>query len=122
MTQIYDYEGIVTVTSSVPLAEEMWLNVQNYFNYLRQRIGRSSCAVDDSIRSHIVELSGEANEMDQRQRFVGFCGLFVFQYRVFRTNIDKNFVKAVYQMHKKVCPRKLTHASVLTQLSACSCP
>jgi hypothetical protein len=49
-----------------------------------------------------VRVVGEANETDQRSRYVGLCGLFVFYYRLFKPNLDKKFFKTLYQVHKKV--------------------
>ena len=46
--------------------------------------------------------AGEANETDQRQRYVGLCGLFVFYYKLFKPNLDKKFFKQIYMVHKKV--------------------
>ena len=50
-----------------------------------------------SLPPHI----GEANETDQRSRYVGLCGLFVFYYRLFKPNLDKKFFKTLFVIHKK---------------------
>ena len=49
-------------------------------------------------------MAGEANETDQRSRYVGLCGLFVFYHRLFKPNMDKKFFTKLFVIHKKVCP------------------
>ena len=49
---------------------------------------------------------GEANETDQRSRYVGLCGLFVFYYRLFKPNLDKKFFGKLFNVHKKVGVRE----------------
>ena len=48
-------------------------------------------------------MAGEANETDQRSRYVGLCGLFVFYHRLFKPNMDKKFFTKLFVIHKKVC-------------------
>ena len=71
------------MTKNLPLGEEMSVNIKNYFQYLKDRIG-------------------SASETDQRLRFLGFAGLFVFHYKIFRPNVDQKYFKLIYQMHKIV--------------------
>lgn len=73
-----------------------------------------------------VCILGEANETDQRSRYVGLCGLFVFYYRLFKPNLDKKFFKTLYQVHKKVHTPTPTHTHTHTHAHsdasyACRC-
>lgn len=45
--------------------------------------------------------TGESNEMDQRYKFVGLCGLYILHFQIFRV-IDKKVFKSVWDVHKKV--------------------
>lgn len=46
-------------------------------------------------------LPGESNEMDQRYKFVGLCGLYILHFQIFRV-IDKKVFKSIWDVHKKV--------------------
>ncbi|XP_056000960.1 WASH complex subunit 4-like isoform X5 [Ostrea edulis] len=57
-----------------------------------------------SIRDYLMELEariGESNEMDQRFKFVGLCGLYILHFQIFRV-IDKKVFKSVWDVHKKI--------------------
>lgn len=82
LTQQFDYD-IVNVTRNPALGKEMEINLTSYFAYLAARIG-------------------EANETDQRERFVSFCGLYVMFTRFYMPNVDKKFFKEVWAVAKKV--------------------
>jgi len=45
--------------------------------------------------------AGEPSEIDQRDKYVGICGLFVLYFQIFRT-IDKKFYKSLLDVCKKV--------------------
>lgn len=45
--------------------------------------------------------SGEPSEIDQRDKYVGICGLFVLHFQIFRT-VDKKFYKSLLDVCKKV--------------------
>lgn len=45
--------------------------------------------------------AGEPSEIDQRDRYVGICGLFVLHFQIFRT-VDKKFYKSLLDVCKKV--------------------
>ena len=45
--------------------------------------------------------SGESGEIDQRQSFVGFLGLYSLYVQIFR-QVDKKFVKQIWEVHRKV--------------------
>lgn len=45
--------------------------------------------------------AGEPSEIDQRDKYVGICGLFVLHFQIFRT-IDKKFYKSLLDVCKKV--------------------
>jgi len=81
--QQYDYPGLVSVTKNVVIGNEFAINIKEIFDYLQLRIG-------------------EANETDQRFKFVGFSALYVFHYKLFRPALDKKFFKLVFLMHKKL--------------------
>ena len=49
-------------------------------------------------------VSGENNEVDQRHRYVGVCGLYMLHYQIFRI-MDKKLFKSLWDVYKKV--RKL---------------
>ncbi|KFW84329.1 WASH complex subunit 7, partial [Manacus vitellinus] len=50
---------------------------------------------------------GEPSEMDQRDKYVGICGLFVLHFQIFRT-VDKKFYKSLLDVCKKVPAITLT--------------
>ena len=45
--------------------------------------------------------SGESGEIDQRQSFVGFLGLYSLYVQIFR-QVDKKIVKQIWEVHRKV--------------------
>lgn len=45
--------------------------------------------------------AGEPSEIDQRDKYVGICALFVLHFQIFRT-IDKKFYKSLLDVCKKV--------------------
>jgi hypothetical protein len=46
-------------------------------------------------------LLGENNEIDQRFKFVGVCGLYILHFQLFRVT-DKKVFKSLWDVHKKV--------------------
>eukprot|EP00731_Ephydatia_muelleri_P001294 Em0001g1294a len=81
VTQIFDSME-VNVTQNQLLRDEFNINLRNIFVHLESRIG-------------------EINEMDQRQKFVGFCGLLVFQYQLYNV-VDKKMLRAVWDVQRKL--------------------
>ncbi|XP_052679123.1 WASH complex subunit 4-like isoform X3 [Crassostrea angulata] len=72
----------VYVSKNPNLAEEFAVSVKEYLMELEARIG-------------------EPNEMDQRYKFVGLCGLYILHFQIFRV-IDKKVFKSAWDMHKKI--------------------
>jgi len=54
---------------------------------------------------------GEQNETNQRWKFVGVCGLYVFYVTIFRDINDKKFFRTMFEMYKKI-PILHLHADV----------
>ncbi len=79
--QLFD-NGPVMVSKNSLLAEEFMCNLRSYFVELDSRIG-------------------EPSEIDQRQKFVGLCGLFVLFFNVFRIE-EKKFFRSLWDIHKKI--------------------
>lgn len=51
---------------------------------------------DNSLKNmfqHLLDHIGNSKETDQRYRFVGFCGLYLFYYNLFMDTTDKKFFK-----------------------------
>ena len=67
---------------NLTLLDEFGLNLRSMLTFLESRIG-------------------ETNEMGQRQKLVGFCGLLVL-YHHLTNNLDKNMARQVWDIHKKV--------------------
>lgn len=80
-------EGI-TVAKNSAFAEEFALNIRTIFSNVESKIG-------------------EPSEVDQRDKYVGVCGLFVLHFHIFRS-IDKKFYKALLDVCKKVPAVTLT--------------
>ncbi|XP_061187838.1 WASH complex subunit 4-like isoform X2 [Saccostrea echinata] len=72
----------VYVSKNPNLAEEFAVSIKDYLAELEARIG-------------------EANEMDQRYKFVGLCGLYILHFQIFRV-IDKKVFKSIWDVHKKI--------------------
>uniref|UniRef100_A0ABI7ZS81 WASH complex subunit 4 n=1 Tax=Felis catus TaxID=9685 RepID=A0ABI7ZS81_FELCA len=53
-----------------------------------------------SIFANVEAKLGEPSEIDQRDKYVGICGLFVLHFQIFRT-IDKKFYKSLLDICKK---------------------
>ena len=49
----------------------------------------------------ILNFSGEANEIDQRLKFVGLIGLFILHFQIFRT-LDKKVYKQLWDIYRRV--------------------
>ena len=64
------------------LMSEFLLNIRNILAFLESRIG-------------------ETNEMGQRQKLIGFCGLVVLHYQICN-HTDKKLAKQIWDIHKKV--------------------
>ncbi|XP_023613033.1 WASH complex subunit 4 isoform X7 [Myotis lucifugus] len=60
-----------------------------------------------SIFANVEARLGEPSEIDQRDKYVGICGLFVLHFQIFRT-IDKKFYKSLLDICKKVPAITLT--------------
>ncbi|XP_069101114.1 WASH complex subunit 4-like isoform X2 [Argopecten irradians] len=72
----------VSVTKNSVFLDEFNLNIREYLTDLETRIG-------------------EANETDQRYKFVGLCGLYILHFQIFRV-IDKKVFKSLWDIHKKI--------------------
>ncbi|XP_071278772.1 WASH complex subunit 4 [Agelaius tricolor] len=57
--------------------------------------------------SNVEAKLGEPSEIDQRDKYVGICGLFVLHFQIFRT-VDKKFYKSLLDVCKKVPAITLT--------------
>ncbi|XP_021113967.1 WASH complex subunit 4 [Heterocephalus glaber] len=53
-----------------------------------------------SIFANVEAKLGEPSEIDQRDKYVGICGLFVLHFQIFRT-VDKKFYKSLLDICKK---------------------
>ncbi|KAH0616974.1 hypothetical protein JD844_028502, partial [Phrynosoma platyrhinos] len=60
-----------------------------------------------TIFANIESKLGEPSEIDQRDKYVGICGLFVLHFQIFRT-VDKKFYKSLLDVCKKVPAVTLT--------------
>lgn len=60
-----------------------------------------------SIFANVEAKLGEPSEIDQRDKYVGICGLFVLHFQIFRT-VDKKFYKSLLDICKKVPAVTLT--------------
>ncbi|XP_032078057.1 WASH complex subunit 4 [Thamnophis elegans] len=54
-----------------------------------------------TIFANVEAKLGEPSEIDQRDKYVGICGLFVLHFQIFRT-VDKKFYKLLLDICKKV--------------------
>ncbi|CAH1784090.1 unnamed protein product, partial [Owenia fusiformis] len=79
--QLYD-DSRVHVSKNAVFAEEFALNIRTYLGQIETRIG-------------------ENNEVDQRLKFVGVCGLYILHFQIFRI-IDKKIFKSLWDIYKKV--------------------
>ncbi|GFR04888.1 WASH complex subunit 4 [Trichonephila clavata] len=70
------------VTKNSALADEFSLNIKNQFMVIESKLG-------------------EVNEFDARVKLPDVFCLFVLHFQLFRTT-DKKFLKALYEVHKKV--------------------
>ncbi|KAG9490492.1 hypothetical protein GDO78_006044 [Eleutherodactylus coqui] len=75
--------GGVSVSKNGTFAEEFAHNIRTIFSNVEVKLG-------------------EASEIDQRDRYVGLCGLFVLYFHIFRT-VDKKFYKSLLDVCKKKC-------------------
>ncbi|MEE6480161.1 hypothetical protein FKM82_012478, partial [Ascaphus truei] len=80
--------GGVSVAKNGAFAEEFAHNIRTIFSNVEVKLG-------------------EASEIDQRERYVGLCGLFVLYFQIFR-NVDKKFYKSLLDVCKKVPSIALT--------------
>ncbi|KAM3833616.1 WASH complex subunit 4 isoform 2-T2 [Vipera latastei] len=60
-----------------------------------------------TIFANVEAKLGEPSEIDQRDKYVGICGLFVLHFQIFRT-VDKKFYKLLLDICKKVPAITLT--------------
>ncbi|CAH2277508.1 Hypothetical predicted protein [Pelobates cultripes] len=80
--------GGVSVSKNGTFAEEFAHNIRTIFSNVELKLG-------------------EASEMEQRERYVGLCGLYVLYFQIFRT-VDKKFYKSLLDVCKKVPAITLT--------------
>ncbi|XP_019624304.1 PREDICTED: WASH complex subunit SWIP-like [Branchiostoma belcheri] len=85
--QVFDEPSIGVARNSV-FAEEFLHNIRGLFSHMEARIG-------------------ESNEVDQRQKFVGVCSLYVLHFQIFRT-VDRKLFKSLWDVYKKVPAITLT--------------
>ncbi len=88
MTQIFDTEE-VDVKHNKLLSEEFALNLEAIFVSINTRVG-------------------ETNEMGQRSKIIGLCGITVLFFQLYNYT-DKKFVRALWDLHKKVQYLTLYH-------------
>uniref|UniRef100_A0A8C5MTC3 WASH complex subunit 4 n=1 Tax=Leptobrachium leishanense TaxID=445787 RepID=A0A8C5MTC3_9ANUR len=86
--QFDSVNGGVSVSKNGTFAEEFFHNIRTIFSNIELRLG-------------------EASEIDQRERYVGLCGLFVLYFQIFRS-VDKKFYKSLLDVCKKVPAITLT--------------
>ncbi|XP_053377942.1 WASH complex subunit 4-like isoform X3 [Mercenaria mercenaria] len=72
----------VFVTKNTVFMEEFSVNIRDYLAELEARIG-------------------ENNEVDQRFKFVGVCGLYILHFQLFRVT-DKKIFKSLWDIYKKI--------------------
>eukprot|EP01136_Pigoraptor_vietnamica_P005657 Opistho-1_new@37581 len=77
-----DFDAEIDVTHNGIFNEEFAVNIRDIFAFIDSRLG-------------------EANEMDQRQKFVGLCAIFVFHFQLFRI-FDKKMFQLIWNAHRKV--------------------
>ncbi|XP_073476379.1 WASH complex subunit 4 isoform X1 [Aquarana catesbeiana] len=80
--------GGVSVSKNGTFAEEFSHNIRTIFSNVEVKLG-------------------EASEIDQRERYVGLCGLFVLHFHIFRS-VDKKLYKSLLDVCKKVPAITLT--------------
>ncbi|XP_029457390.1 WASH complex subunit 4 isoform X2 [Rhinatrema bivittatum] len=80
--------GGVSVSKNSTFAEEFAHNIRMIFTNIDVKLG-------------------EPSEIDQRERYVGLCGLFALHFHIFRT-VDKKFFKVLLDGCKKVPAITLT--------------
>ena len=81
MNQLFDTQE-VDVTHNKLLSEEFALNIEAIFHSISSRVA-------------------EPNEMGQRKKLIGLCGIMVLYFQLYNFT-DKKFVKTVWDLHKKV--------------------
>ncbi|XP_052261533.1 WASH complex subunit 4-like isoform X2 [Dreissena polymorpha] len=72
----------VFVSKNTVFMDEFGVNIRNYLEQLEARIG-------------------ESNEVDQRFKFVGLCGLYILHFQLFRVT-DKKVFKSLWDIYKKL--------------------
>lgn len=96
-------------------AEEFAHVLRTSFSNVEAKLGKASscfsrqlhcfsnclCCLCGSKIHKDVFFSGEPSEIDQRDKYVGICGLFVLHFQIFRT-VDKKFYKSLLDVCKKV--------------------
>ena len=85
VAQIFDTRQ-VDVTHNKILFDEFALNMDNILQSITSRVG-------------------EANEMGQRKKLIGLCGLIVLNFQLFNS-LDKKFIRSVWELHRRVCLNK----------------
>ncbi|MGH0115685.1 UNVERIFIED_CONTAM: hypothetical protein FKN15_038008 [Acipenser sinensis] len=78
----------VSVSKNSTFAEEFALNIRTIFTNVESKLG-------------------EPAEIDQRDKYIGVCGLFVLHFHIFRT-VDKKLFKSLLDVCKKVPAVTLT--------------
>lgn len=51
---------------------------------------------------YVTTALGTPKECDRRYKFVGFCGLYLLYFNLFRDISDKKFFKQIWDVHRKV--------------------
>ncbi|XP_039617760.1 WASH complex subunit 4 [Polypterus senegalus] len=78
----------ITVSKNSAFAEEFSFNIRTIFTNVESKLG-------------------EPSEIEQRDKYVGVCALFVLHFHIFRT-VDKKFYKGLLDVCKKVPAVTLT--------------
>ncbi|XP_062989484.1 WASH complex subunit 4 isoform X2 [Elgaria multicarinata webbii] len=87
--------------------------IEQQFDCLNGGVSKNSTFAEEfahSIRTIFANVEsklGEPSEIDQRDKYVGICGLFVLHFQIFRT-VDKKFYKSLLDICKKVPAITLT--------------
>jgi hypothetical protein len=95
--------------------DEFLLNVKTFFTVLESRLGTHGIpefippifTLFNTGSLGPLLFAGQSTESDQRVKFVGLVGLFVFHSMLFRPPVDRKFFKQLWDCHKSVpiiCP------------------
>lgn len=113
--QFDSVNGGVSVSKNSTFAEEFAHTLRTAFANVEAKLGNASscfscqlhcfskclyCLSGSRLQNKCIS-AGEPSEIDQRDKYVGICGLFVLHFQIFRT-IDKKFYKSLLDVCKKV--------------------